>query len=477
MPQRYTKPKGKDRKGEQRFAPDPNKYLFNIDTLHYTIEIRNYDAIMDAGLRQRLEDGLSHYYDSEEGELLNTIEVPLQGYENPVVFEIMSGSRGVGRYSIRNKDYAFYFRKSDNVPGTYPVKVQINQYKLWSMGFVDAYVESLQILSALAFEWGKAKPSRVDLCVHSDQFHWTYEDLQDFLYPRDVTNSNHPNWIHLDPTTGEFETVYYGSRNTGMILRMYNKSLESKKKDKPYFRELYQEKGLDPDKVWNIEFEITRKYLKDFINPDTFDQDFYDDMENLLSERGLSFLWTFLTTKFVHPSAHWSTIQKGDITKFTLLKENMVRHKDIDASKMREVAQIRGRLMKMILKEATKNGGEVQAAIDVFKNLLTEYEREKDKDFVEDLTRRRLLYVDSQINSLGYQKKAKELTGHVHQVAEIEERILDLDIEKLQIERKWYHRTNNIQMLAAVDKELERLEKIKSARLDGASCEHIHNIS
>ena len=477
LPQRYTLRDGKNRKGEQKFRPDPKKYLFNIDTLYYTIEIKNYDAVMDAGLRDLLEEGRNVYYESAEGDPLNTVELKLPGYENPVLFEIMGGQRNVASYSIRNSDYAVYFRKADNTPGTNPIKVQINQYKLWSMGYTDAYVESLQILSALGFEWGTAKPNRIDLCVHSDQWHWTYDDLKDFEYPRDIKNSNHPNFIHLDPTTGEFETVYYGSRHTGLILRMYNKSIESIRKDKPYFLDLYKEKGLNPERVWNIEFEITRKYLKDFIHPDTFEPDFFDDMENLLSQRGLSFLWTFLTTKFCHPSAHWSTIQKGDVTKFTLLKDSLVRHKDIDTSRSREVAQIYGRLKKIVLRELTRSGAELDQAVDVFKKLAKEYEEDTGKEFGLLLEQERLKIVDNRINSLVFRKKARELTGHIHEVREIEKQIDELELQRMKHMRDLLFRKGKVTEAVALDKLIRETEEKRKSPIAYPASDKGHQIS
>ncbi|GAC41457.1 transcriptional regulator, partial [Paenibacillus popilliae ATCC 14706] len=45
MPQNYSKPKG-SRRGQKQFKPDPEKFLYNVDTLWYTFDALNYDAVM-----------------------------------------------------------------------------------------------------------------------------------------------------------------------------------------------------------------------------------------------------------------------------------------------------------------------------------------------------------------------------------------------------------------------------------------------
>lgn len=457
MPQSYTK-----RKSKVQMMPDPERYLFNIDTIYYTVEIRNYDAVMDSWLRDVLENGRNVYYDSAEGDPLETISLDVHNYENPVLFEIMGGQKNSGSYSIRNNDYALYFRKSDNTHGTFPVKVQINQIKIWSLGYWGAYEESLQLLIALGFDFNQCKPNRIDPCVHSDQMQWNLEDLKKFEYPRDVKKTNTPNFIHLDPVTGDFETVYYGSRNSGCLLRIYFKSLQAIKKDKSFFLELYKERGLDPDKVWNVEFELSRKFLKDFINPDTFEHGFFDHMENLLSPRGLSFLWSFLMSKFKHPSAHWSVIQNGDVSKFTYIEEKMVRHRDIDTSKEREILQIAGRMKNIVSNVPTEEGKELDKAIEIFKKGYMEISATREKNFSEELKSKRLKVVDNKINSLAYRKEEATLTGHVGKIDEYNNRLHLLKIErnilKLIKKREKYFKIGKIDLVYVVDKEIEELK-------------------
>jgi hypothetical protein len=394
MPELYTKSNGTYR-GKKQFKPDPTRFLFNVDTLWYTYDADNYDEVMQDGLIQRLIDGKSV---SEDGEGTDYIQLEIGRYEYPVTFSIEShGQAPIYAFQIRNQDMAIYFARRRRNDGTFPVKVQINQFKLWDMGVQDAFLESLEVLTALGFRYEAAKPNRIDLCVHSDQFRWTLDDLKSLAYPQNVEKDNKPNFVKLDPCTGEFETVYYGDR-TRLQLRLYNKSIEITKKKKDYFREIYQKNGMDAEKVWNIEFEIHRDYMKGFACEETGETGIFDTMDFLLRLDGLSLLWTHLMSKFNHPSAFWKQLSKGDPNHFVECKNFIFRLKDIDTSKDREIPQIRGRLQKLILNEELDPDADFMIeAMKIFTNMFHDYEGLKEKDFTEDVLKKRKEYMDVQM--------------------------------------------------------------------------------
>lgn len=396
MPQMYTKRNGTDRKGKKLFKPDPKRFLFNIDTLWYTYDAWNYDEVMQDGLQDRLMTGKML---AEDGEGKEYIELPLSRYEYPATFEIAaSGQAPIYAYQMRNKDMAFYFARRRRNDGTFPVKVQINQFKLWELGARDAYLESLEVLTSLGFGYEAAKPNRIDPCVHSDQFYWTLDDLKTLEYPRNVADDNKPNFVKLDPCTGEFETVYYGDRSRCQ-LRLYNKSIEITKKKKDYFREIYEQHGMDPEKVWNLEFEVHRDYLKGFANKETGETNIFDSMDFLLREDGLSLLWTHLTSdRFSHDSAFWTQVAAGDPNKFVQCKNFIFRMKDIDTTKGTEVEQIYGRMQTLVLNEELPEDSDYKIeAMKRLVNMIHEYEDEKDKDFEEEVKRKRREYMDVQM--------------------------------------------------------------------------------
>lgn len=394
MPESYTKPNGSLR-GKKLFAPDPRRFIFNIDTLWYTYDAENYDAVMQEWLQEVLQLGKEL---AEEGEIPEPISVSLARYETPVEFDIQpNGQRPIYTYQIRNHDMAIFFAKKRRNDGTFPVKVQINQFKLWELGVRDAFLESLEVLAQLGFIHEASKPNRIDPCVHSDQFQWTLADLRDLDYPRNPQRTNKPSLINVDPFTGEFETAYVGDRSR-LQLRIYNKSIEIQKKGKDYFREIYKKRGMDPDRVWNVEFEIHREWMKGFADAKTGEVNIFDTMDFLLRLDGLSMLWTHLFTTFTHNSAFWRVIQKADSQQFLECRDYLFRLKDIDTTKEREVAQIRGRLQKLILNEELPDDADFMVeAMKIFTTMFHEYEAEKEKDFEKDVLKKRKLYMDTQM--------------------------------------------------------------------------------
>jgi hypothetical protein len=384
MPQRYSKPKGK-----MQFMPDSQKYLYNIDTFWFNVDAKNYQDIMDNGFREDLRSAREHLMDTDESK---TIEIELSQYENPISFEIKSGQPPLYQYSIRNEDIAIYFSKNQRDNGQLPMKVQINQFILWEKGLQDAYQETLQILTALGFHYTYTKLNRVDFAVHSDQWQWNLEDLKKFDYPRNIKNDNFPNFFRLSPESGVFETVYFGDR-TRCQLRIYNKSKESKDKQKDYFLKMYERLGMDKDNVWNVEIECRRDFIKEFV--DITGVRLFDDLDKVFSENGLSQLWTFLMNKYDHNSAFWTQLKKGKEGIFEDCVGHLDREKDIDSSLDREVAQIRGRLMKFVINEENDGVGQ---AINNFFDRMQVYEVKKDRNFNEEVQKKKMKYNSYEIN-------------------------------------------------------------------------------
>lgn len=394
MPASYTKKAGSSG-GKAKYAPDPGRFVFNVDTLWYTYDAWNYDEVMASGLMQTLLEGKEL---AEEGNPEFT-QVKLDAYEYPATFQIEAGGqRPIYAYQVRNQDMAIFFAKKRRNDGTFPIKVQINQFKLWELGARDAFLESLEVLTGMGFAYENSKPNRIDLCVHSDQFQWTLDDLSGMDYPRNVADDNKPDVLRIDPDTRIFETAYFGDR-TRLQLRIYNKSVEIKKKGKDYFNQIYLDKGMNPAKVWNVEFEVHRDWLKGLANEETGEENVYDSMDFLLRLDGLSMLWSHLVgNKFTHNSAFWKILRKGDPHQFAECRDHLFRLKDIDTTKEREIAQIRGRLQKLIFTEELPEDADMMIeAMKVFQTMVHDYEQDKKKNFEDDVLTKRRLYMDTKL--------------------------------------------------------------------------------
>lgn len=349
MPSNYTRKNGKGRDGEQRYKPDPKKYLYNIDTFWYNCRSHFYQEIMDGGLRDKLISGRS--YVTDEGFDSEIIKLKIPNYENEIQFKIMGGNPPAYSYSIRNDSMAIYFRKNEQDEGSL-MRVQLNQFLLWEKGFEKAYNESLQVLKALGFTPYDTKFNRIDFAVHSDQFIWTLDDLKTLDYPRNFAADNYPGFHRLDPLTGNFETMYHGDRSR-LYLRIYNKSKEIEAKQKYYFYEIYEKMKMDKNNVWNFEIEVRRPYLRDLSEYDCDSEDFlrlFDNVEYCIANDGISRLWSHLITKYGHNSSHFKVLASGDPYKFQMVNDyNIEITKDIDANYQRELNQIAGRLMMGVM--------------------------------------------------------------------------------------------------------------------------------
>lgn len=386
MPQAYTKEWGK------RLVPDPLKFLYNIDTFWFNADATNYQQVMDTWLREKLVNARESFLDGGESKIL---KVELAQYEEPIIFEIMSGQPPAYQYSIRNNDIAIYFAKNQR-ENQMPMKVQVNQFILWEKGLLDSVSEAIQVLYALGLEYSTGQLNRVDFCVHSDQWSWVLKDLENFTYPQNFAKDNFPLFYRLDPSTGYFETALFGDREY-LACRIYNKSIEAKKKRKDYFFEIYKHYGLDPDNVWNVEIEVRRDFIKQLKELEGIN--FFDDLVTVIRENRLDYLWTYLMNEcYNHNSAFWTQLAKGGCGNFQnigYISDKMIRMKDNDSNFMREVAQIRGRLMIGMLNE---NSLSIHDAIEKFLEKNRIYEQEKDRNWCDELLNKKAAYHNQSIN-------------------------------------------------------------------------------
>lgn len=389
MPSKYTKKNG-TRNGVQRYIPDLKHYLYNIDTLWLNVGSHWYDDVMDFGLRDTLIAGRSARQD--DGDIETVVECKLEGYENPIRFEVMSGNPPLYQYSIRNDSMAVYFAKSDRKNGQLPMRLELNQFLLWEKGVEGAYFEGISVLKALGFMPDEVRLNRVDFAVHSDQFEWTLADMATFDYPRNIKDDNEPNYYKLNAVTGRFGTMMQGDRSR-LAIRIYNKSKEIEDKKKYYFYELYERNGIDPDKVWNIEIECRRPFLNHLCGlaeDEQASQDevedgqageeiknkqqlkkMFDDFNYCLVNDGLSKLWTLLLEKYSHDSAHWRMLSKFD-KHFAFQKvHGLTVEKDIKSDFDKEIPQILGRLSTAVL---TEKNITLEHAIQILYKKIPEYE-------------------------------------------------------------------------------------------------------
>lgn len=373
MPPSYSQKNGRTKEGAQKYIPDAKKYLYNIDTLWLNVGADLYDEVMDYYLRDILIEGRSNIQD--DGELETVVEVQLEDYENPIIFEVFPGNPPLYQYSLRNDSMAIYFAKNQRDNGQLPMRIEFNQFLLWEKGVEGAFFEGVQVLQQLGFLPNEYRLNRVDFAVHSDQFQWSLSDMQTFEYPRNIANDNEPNFYKLNPMTGIFETMMVGDRSR-LAIRIYNKSKEIEKKKKYYFYELYNKHNMDPDKVWNIEIEVRRPYLKDLCLEDDTLTNLFDDFILCLAEDGLSRLWSMLMKKYSHKSSHWNMLKKFDRHFKFQQVHGLTIHKENNSNFEKEIPQILGRLSHAVLNEHDYS---LEHAVKILFDKIPEYEAKQEK--------------------------------------------------------------------------------------------------
>lgn len=143
---------------------------------------------------------------------------------------------------------------------------------LYTRGWYDMLMDI-----ASAMMWTVHNITRVDLAA---DFNYFLNGLHPETFIRKYTYKGGDGYIRVGGNkwamNGEREiirsnlnNIRWGSRQSGVSVYLYNKSLELKqKKDKPWIRYSWKEAGLDESKVWRVEFSINNQGcdMKDVTN-------------------------------------------------------------------------------------------------------------------------------------------------------------------------------------------------------------------
>ncbi len=192
------------------------------------------------------------------------------------IFDVSDKGSNPFAYVLRDNWYRISFAKLGNTrtPLAY---AQISSEVLTLEGVDIATSNLSSIVQSLGNTTGSPNVSRVDLCV-------------DFItdYPLDkITESD---WVtkakemHRHIVERQFSGWSIGTRKK-MSARLYDKTLEMKKKPRPYLEHLWKKAGWDGvQPVWRLEFELRREVLREFC---------VISVESLLQH--LSGLWKYAT--------------------------------------------------------------------------------------------------------------------------------------------------------------------------------------
>lgn len=256
----------------------------NVDTLCATIDIINYgfgdiERTSPTDILIKLEQAKAEAK-AQTAASMNSCHIIQIGNQS---FEILpNGSRGYA-YILHNDSYEVKLAQfRSNKESFYPVFIRIKSECLWNLGVHKAWENIKEWIAANIGTIKANKTNRIDLCCHTDELALTDSDIETFQgrYCLDT----------IYRTKRKISSMYFGSGTTGKILcRIYDKSLEvNQKRQKLWFPDLWRDSGLNPCRVWNVEFQISRDFLKEVK---------LDSVEDTL--QSLRTLWEYCTKSWI----------------------------------------------------------------------------------------------------------------------------------------------------------------------------------
>lgn len=224
-------------------------FIANIDSLFFSIDIKNY-VENNAQLINYLEKKKEIAKKNRNTDVF----VILEGKK----FKIMPNGVRFHSFILHNDTMELKvasFRST--AKNNYPVSIRIKSLKLWQNGYIRAYEDIINFLKTVFVgDFISEKLSRADICCHTDEV---------FIDDIDITSwrgKYKKQEVHL--TNRKVNGMTFGSfKDKNIMCRIYDKSLEIKTSGKTWFNDIWRNNNLNIEKVWNIEFQLGRKFFKE----------------------------------------------------------------------------------------------------------------------------------------------------------------------------------------------------------------------
>lgn len=222
--------------------------ISNIDSFFFSIDIEDYST-QNHEFLQYLEEA------KEEAKIdrLKEITIGFGGRR----FKIMPNGSRFHSYILHNDNLEIKLaRHRSKSKNNFPIAVRLKSLYLWEKGFLNAYMETMDFLeNNMKGKIIDNKVSRADLCCHTDELFLTsnlevwrgrFRKIEVFTYNRCINGF----------TFGSFA-------EKNIMCRIYDKTLEIKSSGKEWFKEIWNRVGMNLNNVWNVEFQVGRKYFKE----------------------------------------------------------------------------------------------------------------------------------------------------------------------------------------------------------------------
>ncbi|WZL73092.1 hypothetical protein QBE52_18940 [Clostridiaceae bacterium 35-E11] len=226
--------------------------ISNIDSIFFSIDINKYEE-ENFDLLKYLEESKKQAKEDKLNDKVITL-----GDKN---FKILPNGARFHSYILHNDTLELKFAQNRSKNGNnYPISIRIKSLYLWEKGFVDAYMAIIDYLKTIVKgDFIAEKISRADLCCHTDNLKFStlcdiyeswrgsFRKVEYFMYNRKITGFS------------------FGSfKEKNIMCRIYDKTLEIKTSGKVWFNHIWKKEGMDIENVWNVEFQVGRKFFKDY---------------------------------------------------------------------------------------------------------------------------------------------------------------------------------------------------------------------
>ena len=229
-------------------------FIPNVDTLIATIDIVDYDNKASELLKtlelckEKAKSGLKE-------NISNTEQITI----GDMTFEVFPNGSRHHAYILHNDLYEIKLASyRSNAGDSYPVFIKIKSACLWSKGYIKAWEDIELFIQKNVGEILKNKISRLDICCHTDKLNLISSDIDKF------TGKFRSDEIYRsDRALSGF--TFGSGKNKKVFCRIYNKTLEiEQKRQKIWFYDIWSKNNMNIQNVWNIEFQIGRKFFKDY---------------------------------------------------------------------------------------------------------------------------------------------------------------------------------------------------------------------
>ena len=226
--------------------------IANIDSIFFSIDILEYE---ENNIK------LIEYLDKKKELAKSDRMVEQKVTLGDRVFTIMPNGARFHAYILHNESLELKFAHArSNSQNNYPISIRIKSAYLWQDGFIAAYMGTMEFLKAvLKGQIVAEKISRADLCCHTDNI--KFDTLSD-IYEGWKGNFRKIEYFTYNRKTTGFCFGSFKEKN--VMCRVYDKSLEIKTSGKTWFNDIWQKENMDIENVWNVEFQVGRKFFKDY---------------------------------------------------------------------------------------------------------------------------------------------------------------------------------------------------------------------